>query len=204
MFALNGENRNTSLKPKQLRRQGIIPAILYGKGLEESLSLQFSQGEVARFLRSNSRGSTVQLQIGDKKYPALFREVTYEVAADKPEHLSFQMLMAEEVIASAARIVLLGQAKDNGMVQQQLNEVAFRALPAHLIDRIDIDLEGMEIGTTFRVSDLDITKNPDIEVLSPLDDLIFSVSDASQPMEAEADDEAAESETTAEPELVTE
>lgn len=190
MFALNAENRNTSLKPKQLRREGIIPGVLYGKNLEESLSLQVSQSEAARFLKTNSTGSKVELVLGDKKYTALLREASYESVSDKLEHLSFQTLLAGEVVTSTARIVLLNRELVTGMVQQQLNEVSFKALPKDLIDKIEIDLDGMRIGASMRVADLDIAKNPDIEVLSLPDDLVFSITDTQKPMEtAETEEE---------------
>jgi large subunit ribosomal protein L25 len=80
MYTLKAENRNMDLKPKQLRRKGIIPGVLYGKNLEKSLTIQFSQGEVTRFLKTNSVGSRIQLVVGDKKFSTLFREVTYASA----------------------------------------------------------------------------------------------------------------------------
>ncbi|MGI5900738.1 MAG: 50S ribosomal protein L25/general stress protein Ctc, partial [Christensenellales bacterium] len=54
MITLKAEKRNESIKPRQLRRKGIIPAVLYGKDLDESLSIQFSQAEILQFLRTNS------------------------------------------------------------------------------------------------------------------------------------------------------
>ncbi len=197
MFALNAENRNTGLKPRQLRREGIIPGVLYGKNLEESISLQVSQSDAARFLKANSTGSKVELVLGDKKYTALLREVTYEPVSDKLEHLSFQTLLAGEVVTSTARIVLLNRELVTGMVQQQLNEVSFKALPKDLVDKIEIDLDGLKIGASMRVADLDISKNPDIEVLSLLDDMVFSITDTQKPMET---DETEEEETETESE----
>ena len=191
MFILNAENRNTGLKPKQLRRKGIIPGILYGKDLDKSLSIQFSGAEAARFLKSNSTGSKAELVIGDKKFPALLREATYKPATDELEHLSFQMLLAGEIVTSTARIVLVNRDSVSGMVQQQQSDISYRALPSHLIDRIEIDLDGMKVGASIRISDLDIAKNPDIEILSPLDTTVLSIADPRKTAETlETDDEA--------------
>ena len=196
MYTLNAENRNTNLKPKQLRRKGIIPGILYGKNLKESLSIQLSQAEAARFLKSNSTGSKARLVIGDKKFPALLREANYKPATDELEHLSFQTLLAGEIITSTARIVLVNREKVSGMIQQPQSEISYRALPSHLIDKIEIDLDGMKVGASIRISDLDIAKNPDIEILSPLDTMVFSVADPRKPVETpENDDEAPETES---------
>lgn len=145
MFVLNAENRNLKLKPKHLRKEGIIPGVLYGKNLEESLSLQFSQAEVKRFLQGNFVGSKAELTVEGKKFPALLREVSYEPAASNLQHLSFQTLIAGEAITSTAAIVLVNKEKVDGMVQHQLAEISYRTLPANLVDRFEIDLEGMQI-----------------------------------------------------------
>ncbi len=195
MFTLNAEHREPSLKPKQLRRKGIIPGVLYGKDLEQSLSIQFSQKDVDRFLRSNSAGSRAELHIGDQKLTALLREVSYQTATDQLEHLSFQTLQAGEVVTSAARIVLLNREKVMGVIHQPLSEISYRALPSHLVDKIEIDLDGMQVGDSVRVDGLDIAKNPDIEILSPPDAVVLAIADTHRPVdlpETEGEDEASE------------
>lgn len=192
MFALTAENRDTSLKPKQLRRNGVIPGVLYGKNLEESLSIQFSQAEAERFLKANSTGSRAELVLGAKKFPALLREVNYKPATNELTHLSFQMLLAGEIVSSTARIVLVNREKLTGLVNQPLAEIAYKALPSHLVDKIEINLDGMQIGDDIRVSDLELAKNPDIEILSQLDALVLSISAMRKLETPETDDETLE------------
>jgi large subunit ribosomal protein L25 len=195
MFTLNTEKRNTSLKPKQLRRKGIIPGVLYGKDLKESLNIQFFQVEAARFLKSSSTGNKAELLIGDKKFPALLRQVTYKPATDELEHLSFQTLLAGEVVTSTARIVLVNKEKVPEVVHQPQSEISYRALPSHLIDRIEIDLDGMKVGDSIRISDLDIAKNPNIEILNPLDTMVLSIAYVHRPLGIpETEDEESETE----------
>lgn len=197
MYTLKAENRNMDLKPKQLRRKGIIPGVLYGKNLEKSLTIQFSQGEVTRFLKTNSVGSRIQLVVGDKKFSTLFREVTYASATGEIEHLSFQTLLAGEAVTSTMRIVLLNREKILGLIQQQQAEISYRALPAHLIDTIEIDLDGMKVGDSIKISDLDIAKNPNIEILNPLDTTVLTITEVRKPVEASEEDEKSETEEQA-------
>lgn len=190
MVQLKVESRNTGLKPKQLRRKGIIPGVLYGNNLEEPLSIQLSQVEASRFLKSNFSGSKVELLLGEKKFPALLREVAYTPVTDDLEHLDFQTLLAGEIITSAAKVVLVNREKVLGVIHQPQPEVSYRALPSHLVERIEIDLDGMKVGDSVRICDLDIAKNPDIEILSPLDAVVLSIADAHKPEEApETEDE---------------
>ncbi len=194
MVILNAENRNMDLKPRQLRRKGIIPGVLYGKNLKESLSIQLTKGEAARFLKSNSTGSKAELVIGDNKFPVLLREAIYKPASDELEHLSFQTLLAGEPITSTARIVLLNREEVSGMLQQPQAEISYRALPSHLIEKIEIDLDGIKVGDSIRISDLDIAKNPNIEILNPLDTMVVSVADSRRPIET-TENEAPETES---------
>ncbi|MGI6161006.1 MAG: 50S ribosomal protein L25 [Christensenellales bacterium] len=200
MFILKAENRDAKLKPKQLRRKGIIPGVLYGKNLEESVSIQIPHGEAMQFLRSNSIGSTVEINIGDKKSPALLREISYKTASYEPEHLSFQTLVAGETITSTARVILLNREKVSGTVQQTLTDISYQALTSDLFDRVEIDLDGVMAGSVIRVSDLEVAKNPDIEILTPHDSVIISVVDIHQMPDLDEDGAEADADTEAAPE----
>lgn len=175
MTILKAEKRNTQLKGKQLRKSGIIPGVLYGSGSTESLSIQFSQKDVDSFLRSNSLGSRVELMIGDKRQMALLKEITYVPVSNKAEHLTFMPLIKGEKITSVAQIVLLNKEKVFGSVQQSLFEISYKALPADLIDKIEVDLEGMTAGDIIRVADLEISSNDAFEVLSLPDITVCSI-----------------------------
>jgi large subunit ribosomal protein L25 len=175
MAILKAEKRNTGLKSKKLRREGIIPGVLYGSRLNESLSIQFSQKDVERLLKSNSLGSKVELMIGEKKLMALLKEITYTPVTNKVEHLSLMPLIKGEKITSVAQIVLLNKEEVLGNVQQSLFEISYKALPADLIEKIEVDLKGMVIGDSIRVSDLEISSNEAIEILNSPDNMVCSI-----------------------------
>lgn len=192
MLTLNVENRDMGLKPKQLRRKGIIPAVLYGNNLENPLSIQLTQVEATRFLKSNSAGSKAELLLGGKRFPALLREIAYQPVTDALEHLSFQTLLAGEIVTSVAKVVLVNREKVAGVIHQPQSEISYRALPSYLVDKIEIDLDGMKVDDSIRISDLDVAKNPNIEILSPLDAVVLSITDARKPQEtSETEDEDA-------------
>lgn len=175
MTILKAEKRDSHLKAKQLRRAGIIPGVLYGSRLNESQSIQFSQNDVDRFLKSNSLGSKVELIMGEKKQMALLKEITFTPVINKAEHLTFMPLIKGEQITSVAQIILLNKEKAFGNVQQSLFEISYKALPADLTEKIEIDLEGMKVGDNIRVADLEISKNEAIEILTPSDSMVYSI-----------------------------
>ncbi|NMA67545.1 MAG: 50S ribosomal protein L25 [Clostridiaceae bacterium] len=180
MYILKAEKRDPHLKPKQLRRAGYIPGVLYGGRNSEPLNIQFPQNEVERFLRSNSLGSKVELIIGDKKQMALLKEISYAPVGNSAHHLSFMPLVEGEKITNVAQIILLNKDMISGNVQQSLFEITYKAFPADLVDTIEINLEGKTVGDAIRVSDLEIVKNENIEILTPLDTMIYSIAPISR------------------------
>lgn len=175
MNILNTQVRDQSLNGKQLRRQGIIPAVLFGKHLEKSISIQIPKGDVVQFLNGNSIGSKVDLSIGKKKYMALLKDVDYIPSVNLIQHLSFQAMTAGEKVTSVVHVMLHNKEKVDGIVQQSHSEIPYKALPADLVDKIDIDLAGMHVGDSVSVGELEFFKNKDIEVLIPTDSLVFSI-----------------------------
>lgn len=196
MPILNAQSRDPLAKVNQLRRSGFIPGVLYGKNLKKSLSIQFSKADIVRFLRSNSVGSKAELAIDGKKHTVLLREVFYKASTNELKHLSFQALLAGEIVTSTVRVTLLNRDKITDMIQQPQDEISYRALPSHLIDKIEIDLDGMTAGDSIRISDLDISKDPDIEILNPPDTMIVSIVEARRAVkETESEEEAPEAES---------
>jgi len=197
MSELKAKKRDINSKGKQLRREGIIPGVLYGKHMDESLSIQIPQKDAVHFLNSNSTGSRLDLVIGKKKYMALLKEVTYVPVTNAIEHFSFQVLTADEKVTSSAHIVLHHKEKIDGVVQLALDEISFKALPKDIVERVDIDLEGMKVGTTILVSNLEISKNEALEILSNLDDVVVTISEHKEYVEETPETQEGEEEVDA-------
>ena len=201
MVTLNLEKRDKSAKGRQLRNKGIIPAVLYGKHLEESISLQLPVHEAQRFLQYNFIGSKVEIVIGKEKHMAVLKEVSYTPGAYKLEHLSFQALVAREVTRSVARVILSGRERvREGVLIHMLDEIAYSALPVDLIDRIEVDVSQMMPGDVLTVEELDIAKNEKIELNTPLDSVVVTVTVPK--VYAEDEEEEAETSDVEEPALV--
>lgn len=172
---LVAQPRDAKAKGKQLRRNGLIPAVLFGKHMEESLLVQIEKPRLDQFLVDNKVGATLTLKVGKKEYPALVKDITYTPLLRDVEHLSLQALTAGEKVTSEFHIHLHNRAKVDGIVQQQLSMVAYRALPRHLFDTVDVELEGKVPGDSAVLGDLDFVNNPDIEILTPLDTPVYSI-----------------------------
>lgn len=195
MELLKAEYRDMNIKAKKLRKMGLVPCSIYGIDLEESVHIQIPLSDVSRFLNRKLKGSTLTIDVGDKKYNVLYKNVSREAPSQQIEHLEFQHLVADEAINSVVQIVLLNKEKNPNMVQQHIEEIPYNALPAHLVEQVTIDLDGMEPGTSVKIEDLDIAKNENIKLLVPEDTLILNVVEAGRTAgPADEDEEEAEEE----------
>ena len=63
----------------------------------------------------------------------------------------------------------------DGILQQKLEEISYKALPAALVDRVEIDVESMKIGDAVLVKDLAIASNPDIDLMTDPEAVVVTV-----------------------------
>lgn len=191
MYILKAEKRDASSKVKQLRRNGLIPAVLFGKHLEESVLIQISRKEAEQFLKTNTVGSKLELEIDGEKHQTMLKDLAHAPITGKVDHLGFIALQKGEKVKGIATIILIGreQVQRNGMVLQTLSEINYKALPSNLIDKIEVNIENLKVNENIRLSDLDIANNQDIELITPSDSVIVTVTAIKKQVETTTDTE---------------
>lgn len=196
MVTLNAEIREGKVKSAKLRRENYVPAILYGKHLAESIPLKLPLKETELYLKTIDVGSKVQVKIGSNTHQALIKELTRQPATGFLEHLSFMALSNTEKVKAVARIAIVGKdaLMRRGVLLQTLDDIDYRALPSQLIDVVTVNVENMQVGDTIKVSDLDIAKDPNIEILNNSDTVIATLTPIKQQKIEEAGEQSAEEE----------
>ena len=176
MNTLKAEKRDMSIKAKKLRREGFVTGNLFGRELEDSIPLKFDKAEIEKLLKVESKGGQVMLEVAGETYDALIKEVDYNPLKGYVDEIDFQALVSNEMVHSTAEIILENEEKVmSGVLQDELKEVAYKALPADLVDKIKVDVAGMKIGDTLRVKDLEIAKNKNIHITTDLEAVIATV-----------------------------
>ena len=199
MNTLKAETRTKDVKAKKLRREGYVTGNLFGREMDGSILLKMSARDVDRLLKTDNKGSQIMLNVEGKEYDVLIKEVQYNPLASKVEEMDFQALVSTEKVHSVAEIILQNtEGITEGVLQEELTEISYEALPADLVDKIKIDVSSMKIGDTLRVGDLDIAKNEKIHLKTDENALIAMVTAvhntvADDTAEDEAEEAAAES-----------
>ena len=192
MTTLKVQRRNMETKAKKLRREGYVTGNLFGKEIEGSIPLQIEKQEAERIERECMKGSQLYLELDGKTYDVLIKEMDYRPMDHQILEMDFQALVKGEKVHSVAEVILLNKEKvTEGVLEQLLEEIAYKATPEELVEKVEIDWATLRLGDTLKVADLDIAKNDKIDLQTDLDAPIVSIL-ASNNEVPEDEEEAAE------------
>ena len=92
------------------------------------------------------------------------------------DEIDFQALVSNEKVHSVAEVILVNAEKvASGVVQEGLSEIAYKALPAALVDKVKVDVGNMKVGDTIRVKDLEIAKDKEIDLSTDPEAVVATV-----------------------------
>jgi large subunit ribosomal protein L25 len=192
MNTLKAEKRDMNVKAKKLRREGFIIGNLVGRDIEASIPLKLDEKEAAQFIKQNKKGSRITLEIGTEKVDAMFKDLGYDSMKKQISFMDFQALVADEKIHATTQITLLNEEDVQGIVEQELSQIEYKAFPADLVESIELDLSKYRVGDSVHVKDLAMAQNDKITISTSLDALIFHIAEPAA--ESSDEDEAAEEE----------
>ena len=210
---LHGDRRDRTGKgyAKALRRQGKIPAILYGAG-ETPVPLEVDQKEVQTLIHREGKNAVISLLLGrerkrDRK--TIIRETQYDPLRNDLIHVDFKHVSLTDTMVVAVPLVLngdpVGVRTEDGILEHTLHSVDMKCLLTEIPERIEIDVTDLRVGESVHVRDLlekhpRIVSDPDRTVASVLRSKIAIQVEAMAEEAAEAEEEAAEPEVIGEEE----
>ena len=163
---------------KAIRREGRLPAVIYG-GDEKSTPLTLDYREFDAFFRKHRGESVVinlEIEDGDAK-KALLRDIQRDYIKGTFIHADFQQILMTDRITTTVSLVLIGEpvgvTLDGGVLEQALREVEIHCLASEIPEHLEVDVSAMKVGETLHVSDLslehaDINTDGDVSVVSVL------------------------------------
>ena len=195
MNTLKAEKRSMDVKAKRLRREGYVTGNVFGKKIEGSIPVKIDRNALERFLKTSGKGSRVQLDVDGENMDVLIKEIDINHLKNEVVEIDFQALVSGEMIHSVAEIILLNHDKvAEGIVEQHLNEISYRALPSALVERVEVDVAEMKVGDSIKVKDLPIASDKDVHLMTDPEAVVVSVGLAhNAPIDepAEGEEEAA-------------
>ena len=148
-----------SAQVRRLRRQGLIPGVLYGSG-HEPRAITVPERDLRRAL-TGSHGLHQILDVvleGQKTaHASILKDYQLDPVRGRVTHVDLQEVRLDRPIHATVAIDLVGDSagvREGGVLSQAMREIAVEALPMEVPDRIELDVSGLAIGGALRISDL--------------------------------------------------
>ncbi|MGP5314218.1 50S ribosomal protein L25/general stress protein Ctc [Psychrobacter faecalis] len=175
-FAINAVDRSAEQQGKgasrRLRKQNLVPAIIYGGG-EEPTAISIKINELVKSLEYEAFFSqilTITTDKGDEQQ-VVIKDLQRHPAKGFPMHADFQRIVKGQKINMNVPLHFAGReeapgTKAGGILSTLVSDVEIVCLPSQLPEYLEIDVSGMEIGDLFRLSDI---KLPEGVIIFDLD-----------------------------------
>jgi large subunit ribosomal protein L25 len=154
---------------RKLRREGKIPAILYGPG-EKPIPLMMD-GNAFTYLYRSLRGEKALFNLklkGDRGKKTIVKDLQRDPIGGKIIHVDFEHISLQKRITVEIPIHLAGIPKGvkegGGVLEHLLREVEIECLPTDIPEHIEVDVFGLDIGDSIHVGDLEL---PNVRILVP-------------------------------------
>ena len=190
---IKAENRSVlGRKVKNLRKQGLIPATVYGKEFE-SKSVQFVATDLDKLYDEVGESTLVNLHVDKENLPILFRNPQYHPVEGNLIHIDCYKVNLKEKISAMVPVEFVGESqsvKDGNTLMTITDEVEVEALPADLPESIEVDLSTLDnLEAVITVADLKIDTSK-LTILTDAEQLIAKTE------EPKAEEEPVAAETT--------
>jgi large subunit ribosomal protein L25 len=148
-------NKNAA---RRVRVAGMIPGVLYG-AKEPAIAVELDPKQITRILHSDSGHNTIfDLEIGTGRTKAMIVDWQYEPIKGKLMHIDLKRIAMDKAIRVKVPILLegipVGVKMQGGILDQVLREVEIECLPADIPSHIDLDVSGLALNSSIRVTDL--------------------------------------------------
>ncbi len=186
-------------KVKALRREGVIPANVYGRALV-SVAIQVTRDDLVHVLRTAGRNEIIYLRLdGEEPRPTLVRQIQRNPITDAILHVDFYQISLKEKVRIEVPLALVGTAPAEqtygGTLLHSLDTITVEGLPTDIPSVIEVDVSGLEqIDATIYVSDLSVPGG--VTLLTDPERVVAKV--APPQVEKEVEEEVPEEEVPAE------
>lgn len=166
-------------KSKKLRKSGILPANIYGKGLQ-SMAVQVPTKDFETLFKAVGETGLVDVMVDGEARPALIKNLQIHPVTHAPLHAEFHQVNLKEKVKTMVPVAVVGEPKavtdKVGLLLQTMSEVEVEALPTDLPEHIEVNVEPLAaVDEQITVGDLKIPAG--VEILTDKAQVVVKISE---------------------------
>jgi large subunit ribosomal protein L25 len=153
---LQAKERNQSLSKSKMRKEGNIPAVVYGSKVD-STAIYLSEADLLKTIKDVGRNGVISLDVGGNQHNVILTDYQKDPLKQGFVHVDFLAVDMSQEISAQVGVTLTGEAagvKDGGVMQQSLFEVSISATPANIPSSIDVDVTNLQVAETITIGDI--------------------------------------------------
>ncbi|KAF0960096.1 MULTISPECIES: 50S ribosomal protein L25/general stress protein Ctc [unclassified Rhodococcus (in: high G+C Gram-positive bacteria)] len=172
---------------RRARRDGQVPAVLYGHG-EDPRHLNVPSRDFAAILRAHGTNAILTLDIEGKEQVALTKSVVVHPIRNYIEHADLLVIKKGEKVTVDVPVVVTGEAASGTLVAQDAATISLEADALHIPEQIEVSVEGLEVGTQILANQLELPKGSTLQA----DEELLIVNVVAAPTAADLEEETGE------------
>lgn len=203
MLTLRAQTRTVlGKKVKQLRREGLVPGVIYGPVVNEAVSVSVNRREFDKFYAQVGHSTFFTIEWDGGSLPVVIREVQVHPVKRDPLHIDFFAPNMRQKLVAMVPVILHHPNPDaKGVLNHAVTEIQIEGLPSDLPHQIDADVSGLlEVGDTLHASALalpdgvTLVSDPEAVIANITREAAEEAAEAAAPEEVVEEAEAAETE----------
>lgn len=170
--------KETGRQISKLRKQGLIPAVLYGKKIQ-NINLSVNAGDFEKLLKKAGESTIIELITEDhQKHSVIIHDVQYHFLKSHPIHVDFYEVSMTDKLKAHVSLEYVGESKAvktlGGVLVKLLNEVEVECLPGDLPHKIEVDISNLNtFDDAIHVKDLKVSSK--VRVLTSGEETVAKV-----------------------------
>lgn len=185
--------REAGKTPNAVRREGKVPGVLYGGTIEGGHPIQIDEAEMIQMFRKNTKSSVIDVDYDGDKGSVIVREIQKHPVNGKVLHVDLQAIRRDEVLTLSIPITYLGEEDVTYrelLANVNLSEIEVKGPADKMPESVEVDLTGKTPEDRIEASIISLPE--EVELLTPADAELVSISMSKMEAEVAADEEAAE------------
>ena len=185
--------KNSGSYNNELRNQGFVPAVLYGREIG-TFNVYVSEKDLSKIIAKSGENvfakMTLQQEDAETEYNVLFKEVQRHPVKGTLLHIDFNQVSMSEKLNTVVPVVLVGDSpgvEEGGILQQMLREIDIRCLPGNIPSSVEVDISGLGIGDNVMVESISVPE--EVEIITELTEVIAAVAVPQEEEEEETTEE---------------